>query len=163
MAPKVMRVWFTIEIMLSVLLTNVRSVMGGLSNLLEVNIARSVVKIYWWWNSIAVRFDFNHDLDLLNNCVGIQNKRYYLLFLTYTSLTSSLMIYPLSLSSPSNNVTLFLFPFYSIPLFRLSFLTCRSSSTSPCPCFSWYWQLASGTLVFLSDSPCMNSWLQKST
>lgn len=126
-----MQVWFTIEKMLSVLLNSAKSVTGGRSSLPAVNIAKSVVKIYWWWSSIAVRFPINNDVDLLNNCVGIQNKRYYLLFLTYTSLTSSLMIYPLSLTSPFNNVTLLF-----LKLLALSGQGVLSWHVIPLPLFS---------------------------
>jgi hypothetical protein len=46
-------------------------------------------------------------LVLVSNCIGVKNRRYYLLFLTYLSLLCCLALYPLALiadgTSPDAN------------------------------------------------------------
>lgn len=41
----------------------------------------------------------DHHCPWINNCVGINNKRFFLMFMTYATCASALMVFPLTITN----------------------------------------------------------------
>jgi hypothetical protein len=84
------------------------SVSINLSNLRELIIAEYASKMYWWWIIIAVSPWFTNYYEAwVNNCVGLHNYAYFLLYVSYMAVATTLALYmvyltelPETLSNP---------------------------------------------------------------